>query len=353
MRLFVQRRRRRIPPAAMVALLMALLLVPLAPHGVTAAAIQDGSGEALSGTVTAAGSSTLGPMVQAAGEAFAEEATDVAIEVDRSSSGAGLEAFCAGDTDLANSGRRINDKEEAACASADVAYDEFAMAFDGVVVVVNSEIDFVDCLTVDQLGEIWQPDSAVATWQDLDPAWPANEVALFGTGEESGTYQFFTQQVVGEEGSSRDDYTVTDGHPATADGVAESDNGLGFLPFPRYAEREDDLTLVEVDGGDGCTAPSAETIRDGGYAPLSRELYLYANRQNLERSEVAEFLRFLFADAAGFAEDVGLVASPDETYETNLTDLEDAIAGTSNPDGPETAATAAAGGPAEFWGGVR
>jgi phosphate transport system substrate-binding protein len=178
----------------------------------------------LSGAVEVAGSATVGPIVEAAAEAFGEQAPDVAVNVERSSSGAGLERFCAGETDVATSGRPINEDEVTACAEGDVAYDEFEVAFD---VVVNPAVDFLSCLTVEQLGQLWAPDSAVTTWADLDPSWPDEPIALYGTGEDSGT---FTQVVVDEEGVSRDDYTVTDGHPATADWVAADETASASSP---------------------------------------------------------------------------------------------------------------------------
>ena len=164
-------------------------------------------------------------------------------------------------------------------------------------------------------------------------------IALYGTGIESGTYQFFTQAIVGEEGASRDDYAVTDGHPATAERVAADVNGLGFLPFPRYVEHQDQLKLVAVDGSGGCLEPSAETIREGRYAPLSRPLYVYASRASLGRPEVATFLRFYLTNAAAYAEQVGLVASAEDIYPANLSKLEEAVAGTSAPDGPTVGGT--------------
>jgi phosphate transport system substrate-binding protein len=288
------------------------------------------------GRILAAGSSTLGPVVKAAAEAFAAEAPGVTVEVEVSLSGPGIKRFCANETDLATSGRPIKPEEADACAAAGVTYDEYEVAFDGVAVVVNPANTFVECLTLDQLGRLWMPDSTVRTWADLDPAWPADPIALHGTGTESGTYQFFTQQVVGKEGVSRQDYAVSESHPVTADGVAADPQGLGFLPFPRYVENRDRLKLVAVDGGSGCVAPSPETIRDGSYAPLSRKLYLYVKRVSLARAEVQQFLRFWFADAATYAEAAGLVASPVEVYETNRADLEAAIAGTAAPDGPAT-----------------
>lgn len=320
-----------------VALLIALSAGTIrvgAQEGTPAPSTPSADLAALSGTVEIAGSATVGPILQAAADTFVEEATDVKITVERSSSGAGFERFCAGETDVATSGRQIREEEAAACAEREVAYDEYEVAFDGVAVVVNPAVDFLSCLTVEQLGALWEPESDVSTWADLDPAWPDEPIALFGTGEASGTYQFFTQVVVGEEGVSREDYTVTEGHPATAEGVAEDENGLGFLPFPRYVENQDRLTLIEVDGGDGCVAPSEETIRDGSYAPLSRPLYLYVKRESLERSEVAAYLRFLFADAVGFVEAAGLVPMEEDVYEANAAELDAAITGESDPEGP-------------------
>ena len=326
--------RRVVRPAA---LLVVAAILGLSAGGIEAKQATPDAGGA---PITAAGSATAGPILTAAAEAFAAEAPEVTVEVERSSSGAGIERFCRGETDIATSGRRIRDEEAGACAVAGIHYDEYEVAFDGVAVVVNPANETITCLTVDQLGQLWAPDSTATTWADLDPAWSAEPIALYGTGEQSGTYQFFTQVTVGEEGVSRDDYNVTEGHPATADGVAGDPNGLGFLPFPRYVENQDRLKLVAVDGGEGCVEPSPETIRDGSYAPLSRPLFIYVKRESLEREEVQAYLRFWFADAAGFAEAAGLVASPDEVYEANLADIEAAIAGISDPDGPATPSAA-------------
>ncbi len=277
--------------------------------------------------IVVAGSATIGPILEAAAMAFAAQAPGIEVRVERSSSGAGLERFCRGETDIATSGRRIKAEEVSACAAAGVAHDEFEVAFDGVAVVVHPANDAVSCLRVEQLGRLWEPNSAVRTWQDLDPAWPPSPIALHGTGSASGTYQFFTQAVVGEEGVSRDDYAVTDGHPETAERVAADANGLGSLPFPRYLENQERVKLVAVDGGGTCVAPSAKTIRDGRYAPLSRPLYLYTKRASLERPAVAAFLRFSLANAPTFAAQVGLVASTEEVYAANQATLEAAIAG--------------------------
>jgi phosphate transport system substrate-binding protein len=278
------------------------------------------------GAVTVAGSATLGPVLEAAAEAFAATAPGVTVEVERSSSGAGIERFCSGEVDIATSGRTMRDEEIAACEAAGIESSEFEVAFDGVAVVVHPDNAAVTCLTVDQLGQMWAPESTVATWADVDASLPDEPLSLYGTGEESGTYQFFTQVTVGEEGVSRDDYTVSDGHPATADAVAGDPNGLGFLPFPRYLDNQDRLKLVEVDGGEGCVAPSPETIQDGSYAPLSRPMYIYVSHASLARPEVQAYLTFWFADAAAIAADGGLVPSQDDVYATNVETLDALIA---------------------------
>ncbi|HEX2281594.1 MAG TPA: PstS family phosphate ABC transporter substrate-binding protein [Thermomicrobiales bacterium] len=324
--------RRTVLVAAILTLAASTLAAPVAAQEATGT-------PSAAGTIVASGSATVGPILEAAAEAFASEAPGIAVEVERTSSGAGIERFCNGETDLATSGRRINEEEATACAATGVAYDEFEVAFDGVAVVVNPANDAVSCLTTDQLGRLWEPGSTVRTWQDLDAGWPADPISLYGTGSQSGTYQFFTQVVVGEEGASRDDYAVTDGHPVTAERVAADVNGLGFLPFPRYVEHQDQLKLVAVDGSGGCVEPSAETIRDGRYASLSRPLYVYASRTSLGRPEVAEFLRFYLTNAATYAEQVGLVASAEDVYPANLSKLEGAITGTSAPDGPTIGGT--------------
>jgi phosphate transport system substrate-binding protein len=316
--------RRNVLIAAILTLATSTLAVPTTAQG-------DTGTPTTGGTIVVAGSATVGPILEAAAEAFGAQSPDIDVAVERTSSGAGLERFCNGETDIATSGRRISAEETDACTTAGVAYDEFEVAFDGVAVVVNPANDAVSCLSADQLERLWEPDSSVRTWQDLDSGWPAEPIVLYGTGSESGTYQFFTQVLVGEEGVSRDDYEVTDGHPATAERVAADVNGLGFLPFPRYMENQDRLKLVAVDGNGACVEPTAETIRDRSYAPLSRPLFVYINRASLNRPHVVDFLRFYLTGAAAYAEQVGLVASSEDVYVANRTKLEEAISKTATP----------------------
>jgi phosphate transport system substrate-binding protein len=308
-------------------ILLTLVILPAQSSGQSSPAPIEGDGPIL-----VAGSATLGPVVEAAAEAFVAGGATALVEVERSSSGAGLERFCAGDVDIATSGRTIRDEEAEACASAGIEPLEFEVAFDGVAVVVNPANEAVSCVTVDQLRRMWEPGSDVDNWADVESTWPDGPLTLYGMGEESGTYQFFTQVVVGEEGVSRDDYQVTEGHPQTAEGVANDASGLGFLPFPRYLENQESLKLLEVDAGNGCVAPDGQTIQDGTYAPLSRPMYVYVNVDSLSSDDVRAFLTSWFGDAATIAQDGGLVPSSPAVYEDNLSALEAALDGGGTPE---------------------
>jgi phosphate transport system substrate-binding protein len=292
---------------------------------------------ALSGSIEADGSSTVGPITEAVTEEFTKEASDVQVTVNISGTGGGFKRFCAGETDLQDASRAIKDEEAAACAEAGVNYYTFEVAYDGLSIVVNPENDFVDCLTVDQLKQIWMPDSTVDSWNDVNPEWPDNPIALYGPGTDSGTYDYFTAEIVGEEGVSRDDYTPSEDDNVLVEGVAGDANALGFFGLAYYEQNTDKLKLVGVDGGNGCVEPSAETVQNLTYTPLSRPLYVYVKAESLARPEIQEFMRFYIANANNLVEEVGYVDSPTEVYVADQAKLEAAIAGTAPPDGPKAA----------------
>jgi phosphate transport system substrate-binding protein len=264
------------------------------------------------------------------------------VTVDISGTGGGFKRFCAGETDVQNASRPIRDEEVQACAEAGVEYYEFQVAFDGLSIVVNPANDFVECLTVDQLKRLWEPNSTVQTWQDLNPEWPAEEISLYGPGPDSGTFDYFTEVIVGEAKASRTDYTPSEDDNVLVEGVAGDPNALGYFGYAYYKQNQDRLKLVAVDGGNGCVLPSKEAIRDGSYTPLARPIFIYVKAESLERPEVQEFVRFYLANAAELAQDVGYVDSPAEAYAAAQQKLEGAIAGAVPPDGPGTAATLAA-----------
>lgn len=280
----------------------------------------------LSGEIVSDGSSTVGPITQAVAEEFAAEAPDVRTSVDISGTGGGFERFCNGETDIQNASRPIEDDEIANCKENGVEYLDLEVAFDGITVVVNPDLP-MECLTVDQLAQLWAPNSTVANFNELDPSFPDQTVDLYGPGTDSGTFDYFTDVINGEEGASRTDYTPSEDDNVLVEGVAGSAGGLGYFGYAYFENNQDRLKAVAIDGGDGCVAPSPETIADGSYAPLSRPLYVYVNAESLQRPEVQEFARFYLEQAPALVGEVGYVASPDETYTRDAAELEAAIAG--------------------------
>jgi phosphate transport system substrate-binding protein len=293
----------------------------------------------LSGSIVSDGSSTVGPITEAVAEEFAGQAPNVQVQVDISGTGGGFERFCAGETDVQNASRAIREDEVAACQSGGVEYYEFEVAYDGITVVVNESNDFVDCLTVEQLNQLWAPDASEVTWAQLNPEWPDEVVNLYGPGPDSGTFDYFTAQVNGEEGASTTNYDPNEDDNVIVENVAGDENGLGYFGYAYYVANEDSLNAVAVDGGSSCVAPSVDTIRDGSYAPLSRPLFVYVKAESLTRPEVQEFTRFYLANALALVADAGYVDSPIDVIISDQTKLEGAIAGTTAPDGPGAAAT--------------
>jgi phosphate transport system substrate-binding protein len=296
----------------------------------------------LSGTVVSDGSSTVGPMTEAVAEEFGimigEVGGNVQVEVSISGTGGGFERFCAGETDLQNASRAISEDEVGLCTDGGVDYYEFEVAYDGMAVVVNPENDFVECLTVEQLNQMWRPEDTATMWNEVDPSFPEEPIVLYGPGTDSGTFDYFTDVINGEEGVSTTNYSPSEDDNQLVLGVAGDENALGYFGLAYYENNADQLKLVAVDDGDGCVTPSAETVGDGTYTPLSRPLYVYVNAESLTRPEIQEFVRFYLANASFLAADVGYVSSPAGTYLEDQAKLESAIAGEAAPDGPGEAA---------------
>jgi phosphate transport system substrate-binding protein len=270
-------------------------------------------GEDLSGTIRIDGSSTVLPFAEAAGELFNEEYPDVQITVGASGTGGGFEKFCAGETDISDASRPIKDDEEAPiCKKNGVAYEEVQVANDGIAVVTNKAMA-VDCLTVDQLKQIWEPKSKIASLKEVDPSLPDTKLTLFGPGTDSGTFDFFTDQINGEEGASREDYEASEDDNQLVTGVEGSEGGLGYFGFSYYEQQQDKLNLVGVgESADNCVKPSAEAIQDGSYAPLSRPLFMYPSDKALDRPEVKAFIDFVVGNQQTIAEASQIVPMTDE-----------------------------------------
>jgi phosphate transport system substrate-binding protein len=281
--------------------------------------------EALTGRVRADGSSTLAPYVSLAAERFRKQNPDVEVSVGVAGTGGGFERFCRGETDLSNASREIEDEERAACEKRRIAIIELHVANDGLSVVVSRENDWAECLTVDQLKQIWEPNSRVDSWDDIDGSFPDEELELAGPGTDSGTFDYFTDVIVGEEGSSRTDYTATEDDNVIVNAVAGERGALGYLGLSYFEQNQERLRAVEVDGGDGCVAPSTETVQSGEYKPLSRPLFIYVNRERLEeRLQVDAFLQFILDNQRQIARRALFVPLTDEQVSRSQTALEGA-----------------------------
>ena len=284
-----------------------------------------GSGSDLSGRIQVDGSSTVGPFTTAAAERFQRDNPGVQVTVGVSGTGGGFERFCRGETDLSNASRAIKDEEATACGDAGIEYVEFQVANDALTVVVNKDNDWAKCLTVEQLATIWGPDSKVKSWNEVDPAFPDEELSLFGPGTDSGTFDYFTDEVNGEEGASRSDYSASEDDNNTVTGVSGEKGGLGYFGFSYFEENQDALKAVEIDGGDGCVAPSVENAQNGTYKPLARPLYIYAKKDALAKPEVGAFMQYVLDNGIEIAEASKFVPLTDEQLAKAESDLESAL----------------------------
>jgi phosphate transport system substrate-binding protein len=283
--------------------------------------------EPLSGKIRADGSSTVGPLITLAAERFRKEEPDVRVTVGISGTGGGFERFCRGETDISNASRPIEDDEKASCEKKGIDFIELEVANDGLSVVVNPDNTWARCLTVDQLKRIWQPGSKVSTWAAVDDQFPDNELSLYGPGTDSGTFDYFTDAIVGEEGASRGDYTASEDDNVTVRGVAGEKGALGYLGLSYYESNKKKLKAVEIDGGDGCVAPSIETVQDGTYKPLSRPLFVYIKTKSLARIEVEAFAAFLLDNAESLARGALFVPLTPDQLDEAFSILDGASAG--------------------------
>jgi phosphate transport system substrate-binding protein len=269
----------------------------------------------LSGSIRIDGSSTVGPLTEAVVERFNEENPDVEIAVGQAGTGGGFEKFCAGETDINDASRPIESDEVAACNKSGVKQEEVVVANDALTVVLNPN-NPVTCLTVDQLAQIWGPEDTVSSWSDvkgLDAEFDA-EVARFGPGTDSGTFDYFTEAINGEEGVQTKDYNnVGEDDNQTVVGVQGSEGGIGYFGYSYFQENQEGLKAAEVENEKGeCIAPSEETVQAGDYTPLGRELFIYPSQKALEKPEVKAFVDFYLANVNDIASEIGFIGLTDE-----------------------------------------
>lgn len=289
----------------------------------------DGEDGELSGTIDIAGSSTVFPLAEAVAAKFKKQHPEVEINISSTGSGGGFSNhFCKGKTDFNNASRPIQPEEKELCEQNGVEWHEIKVATDAVTVVVNNEADWVDCVTVDELKQIWKPDGA-QKWSDVRSEWPDEKFDLYGAASTSGTFDYFTEVVVGEEGSHRQDYSATEEDSQIVAGVQGSKYTMGYFGFAYYFQNPDQVKALAVDNGDGeCVKPSLETAKNGSYKPLSRPLFTYPAKSALEQRQVAEFARF-FVEQSGneelVANQVGYVPNTQETVNAELEELNGVI----------------------------
>lgn len=274
----------------------------------------------LSGTIEIDGSSTVFPVSEAVAEEFHKIHPEVRVNVGVSGTGGGFKRFTVGETDISDASRPIKDSEAQAAADNGIEYYPLRVALDGLSVLVSPENDFVECLTTDQLKMIWEPGSTVTNWSDVDPSWPSSKIALYGPDTDSGTFDYFTEEIMGEAQLSRPDYTASADDNVLVRGIAGGKYSLGYFGYAYYQENQDKLKLVAVDSGSGCVQPTSESIENGSYSPLSRPLFIYVSKASMERPEVKAFVEFYLDNAAELAQEVGYIRL-DETEYVSYRDL--------------------------------
>ncbi|MEK6238995.1 MAG: PstS family phosphate ABC transporter substrate-binding protein [Planctomycetales bacterium] len=278
-----------------------------------------GCGASGVGEVNVDGSSTVFPITEAVAEEFQKEAPRIRVTVGVSGTGGGFKKMIAGEIDLCDASRGIKDVERDACAELGVEFVELTVAFDGLTVVVHAENDWVDSMTVEQLRELWRSESAIKKWSDLNPEWPSEEIRLYGPGTDSGTFDYFTKAICGEEGASRADYTRSEDDNILVRGISADRHALGYFGFAYYVQNKDKLKVLGIDGGDGPVKPSVETVGDGTYRPLSRSLFVYLAKPSLKRPAVSQFVAFYLDHVQALSREVGYIALPDDVLDQQRT----------------------------------
>ena len=270
-----------------------------------------------SGKISIDGSSTVYPITEAVAEEFRKVQPDVRVTVGVSGTGGGFKKFARGETDISNASRPIKQSEIDDCAKNNIAFIEIPVAYDGLAVVVSPSNDFVEYLTVEELKKIWEPaaQNVVMSWKQVRSSFPDVPLRLYGAGTSSGTYDYFTEAIVGEAKSSRGDYTASEDDNVLVQGVASDKGALGFFGLAYYTENKSKLKLVGINAGKGIVYPTDSTVRTGVYAPLSRPEFIYVSNTSAADTTIQHFIKFYMEQAAALVLEVGYVPLPPEVYQ--------------------------------------
>lgn len=268
----------------------------------------------LTGSVTIDGSGTVFPVSEAVGEEYLAVAPNVKVTVGESGTGGGFKKFGVGEIDITAASRDIKDSEAELCKSNNIEFIKLTVALDGIAVVINKENTWASILTVEELKKIWEPKSTVKKWSDIRKDFPKEDIRLYGPNTSHGTFDFFTEEIMGESGASRTDYNAVSDYNIAVQGVINDKYALGYFGLSYYEENKERLGIVGVDKGTGAVLPSLETVANGQYAPLSRSLFIFVNKKSALRPEVKNFVEFYLDNAAVFSEEVGYVPMPESGY---------------------------------------
>jgi len=289
------------------------------------------------------GSSTVFPIAEAVSEEFQlAQRGKTRVTVGLSGTGGGFKKLCRGDTDIANASRPILAEEMEACRATGIKYMELPIAFDAITVVVNPQNDWVHTLTLEDLKKVWEPaaQGSIMRWNQVRPEWPDTPLMLFGPGADSGTFDYFTEAVVGKAKSSRGDYTASEDDNVLVQGVEHNKNALGYFGFAYYVSHQQRMRATPIERGDGtAVAPSLDTVTDGSYQPLSRPLFIYVSDRAAQRPEVRELIEFYLTEGPALAAEVGFVPLPAEASQTALRYFREGRVGTVFGGVPEVGVT--------------
>jgi phosphate transport system substrate-binding protein len=318
-----EKRRARVRSRFLIPTVIAMLGLPV----LMAACGDDNSASAgnVSGSIKIDGSSTVGPLSEAAAELFREDNPDVKVTVGISGTGGGFEKFCAGETDISDASRPIEPEEVAACKKEGVAYGEAQVANDGLAVVVNPENDWADCITTAELKKIWEPGSKVNNWNQVKSSYPDEKMELFGAGTDSGTFEYFNEAINGDKAATRKDYSPSEDDNVTVQGVSGGKGNMGYFGLSYAIANKDKVKTLQVDDGDGCVEPTTQTVQDASYKPLSRPLFIYPSKKALQNEATAEFVKFYvdnYQDIATQAQFVPMTTTQAQKAQDAVTQLE-------------------------------
>lgn len=304
------------------------LTLALIGSGCSNDATTSSGGENLQGTIKVNGSSTVFPIAEAVAEEFQLENPRVVVTIGVSGTGGGFKKFAAGETDIQNASRPITEEEDTKMQEAGIDYIEIPVAYDGLTVVVNPKNNWADSLTVEELKKIWEPGSKITNWSQVRAGFPDVPLKLYGPGTDSGTFDYFTKEIVGEEKASRSDYQASEDDNTLVTGVSGDVGALGYFGYAYYLANKDTLKTLAIDNGKGPILPSDETINDGSYAPLSRPEFIYVAAGSAKRPEVIAFVEFFLGETGRqLISEVGYIPLPNEAYQLALDRFHSGVTG--------------------------